>query len=209
MNVPPTNKGRKFPAEPLTTDEVLRLVAAASNRSHSGVRMRALLAVLFGSGLRIAEALALMPRDVDTNRCQIRVRHGKGNKSRTVGIDPQSCAMIDRWLERRTTLLLTGRQPVFCTYSENNHGRAMSQRYVRTALVRLAERAGIEKRVHPHGLRHSLASAMVDEGQPLHVISAQLGHGSTATTDRYLRDIAPQELISRMQERDWLGDQQT
>lgn len=203
---PPTNKGTKFPAEPLTRTEMRALIQAASNRSHSGIRMRALLAVLCGSGLRIEEALLLMPRDIDTAKCTIRVRHGKGNKARTVGIDPDSCAIIDRWLDQRTALGMTGRQTVFATYTVGSFGRPISQRYARTAIARVGERAGIEKRVHPHGLRHSLATALAEEGVPLHVISAQLGHSSTATTDRYLRKIAPAELVARMQQRTWLEE---
>jgi integrase/recombinase XerD len=204
---PPTNKGRKLPPEPLTPDEVRQLIGAASNRHSSGIRLRAMIAVMYGAGLRLAETLALYPRDIDTAAGTVRVREGKGRKYRTVGIDVYSCSLVDRWLDRRTQLGLNGRAPLFCTYERGeqrtNFGQPMSPRYVRTALARLGDKAGLDKRVHPHGLRHSLASDMADRGFNTHDIQAQLGHGSLATTDRYIRRLRPQGLIEAMRDRDW------
>jgi integrase len=68
---------------------------------------------------------------------------------------------------------------------------------------RLARKAGIDKRVHPHGLRHTMAAQLAAEGVPMNVIQAQLGHSSLATTSRYLAHIAPTTLIQTMQRRDW------
>ena len=64
-----------------------------------------------------------------------------------------------------------------------------------------AQRAGIERRVHPHALRHSLASALAMEGKPLPTFTAQLGHSSTAVTDRYLAKIAPADLVAQVRDR--------
>lgn len=203
---PPTNKGRKFPPEPLTTDEVHRLIRAASNRSSSGLRMRGMVAVMFGAGLRLDECLSLEPRDVDTADQTVNVRRGKGAKHRIIGIDPTACAHIDRWLDRRAKLGLTPRQPVFAAYSAGAKGQKLDQRYVRASLNRLAERAGITKRVHPHGLRHSLASDMAATGSSVSQIQRQLGHTSLATTDRYVHDLRPEELIRHMRERTWGDD---
>jgi site-specific recombinase XerD len=203
MTPPPSNKGQKFPAEPLTRDEVLRLLGAASNRSTSGIRMRAHIAVLFGAGLRLQESLDLEPRDLDTEAQTVRVREGKGRRARLVGIDTYSCALIDRWMDRRRKLGLGPRHRVFCTYSAGNFGQPLQQRYVRLALKRLGERAEITKRVHPHGLRHSLASDMADSGASVSEIQRQLGHSSLATTDRYVHALRPMELIEHMRQRDW------
>ena len=76
---------------------------------------------------------------------------------------------------------------------------------MRRLLPRLAARAGLERRVHPHALRHSLASALAHEGKSLPAISAQLGHSSTAVTDRYLRKIAPTELVAQVRDRSRLS----
>ena len=81
----PANKGRKYPAEPLTEKEVRSLLAKCSGRAPTGIRNRALLTVLYRGGLRISEALALEPKDLDSKEGTIRVLHGKG-------IDPERLA---------------------------------------------------------------------------------------------------------------------
>ncbi|MDQ6807205.1 MAG: site-specific integrase, partial [Actinomycetota bacterium] len=93
----------------------------------------------------------------------------------------------------------TGRRAVFCTLT----GQQLDSSYIRRLLPRLATRAGIDKRVHAHGLRHAHAAELVAEGIPVNVIQQQLGHGSLATTDRYLRHIAPRERVALMQGRAW------
>jgi integrase/recombinase XerD len=203
MPVPPTNAGQKRPVEPLTADEVRALLGAASNRSSSGIRLRALIGVMYGSGLRLAEVLALKPHDVDTKAGTIRIRHGKGDKARVVGIDPHGAALLDAWMERRKTHRLNGRHLIFCVYETGKVGQPLDPRYVRTALARLGVKAGIEKRVHPHGLRHSLAFAMATSGTPTHQIQAALGHTSLAVTDRYVRHLSPVEVIEAMKAREW------
>ncbi len=79
----------------------------------------------------------------------------------------------------------------------------MKDAYVRALLPRLARKAGVEKRVHAHGLRHSHAAELAAEGLPTNLVQAQLGHSSLATTDRYLRHIAPQQLIDAVRRRAW------
>lgn len=196
----PGNKGRTYPPEVLTPAEVNALIAGCSTRAPTGVRNRALIIVLYRGGLRLEEALDLMPRDVDAQRGTLNVRHGKGNKHRTVGMDPVAFAAVERWLELRRSRAIAGsRQPVFCTLA----GGRLDDSYVRRVLHRLAAKAEITKRVHPHGLRHTHAAELIAEGTPLDVIRDQLGHESLATTDRYLRHVAPQERIERMQARSW------
>lgn len=186
---PPTNKGLRFPAEPLTRSETARLLAAVPTRSTSGLRLRALIAVMYGAGLRVQEALDLMPRDVEA--CTVRVRDGKGGKTMTVSIDPASFDLLGRWMDRRATLGLNGRQPVFSTYSANAFGLPMDQRYVRATLARFGVKAGIEKRVHPHGLRHSLAFQLYLDAVPLNEIRRQLRHSSLAGTQHYIDHLCP------------------
>jgi site-specific recombinase XerD len=184
---------------------VRALLAAASPRSASGVRNRALVAVLYRGGLRLAEALALRVADVDLEAGAVRVLRGKGARARTVGLDPGACALVERWTERRRQLGIGRRSPLFCTISAGERrgsvlrpGEALDPRYVRAALGRLAERAGVDKRVHPHGLRHTHAAELAAEGVPSTVIRDQLGHSNLSTTDRYLRHVAPQEVLRTM-----------
>ncbi|HEX6461128.1 MAG TPA: site-specific integrase [Thermoleophilaceae bacterium] len=201
----PGNFGKTYPAEVLTPAEVARLISACG-RGPSGLRNRALIVCMWRAGLRISEALALYPKDIDAHAGTITVLHGKGNKRRTVGVDPTALAVIERWLEQRRQLGLNGRHPVFCTIAHDEFGgpgRPIRSAYVRMMVKRAATRAGIEKRVHPHGFRHTHAYELANEGTPVHVIQAQLGHNSLATTDRYLRHIAPVLVVRTMQARSW------
>jgi site-specific recombinase XerD len=104
------NKGRSFPAEVLTPDEVKALIRACSNRAPTGIRNRALIVVMYRGGLRLGEALALKPKDIDPDQGTITVLHGKGDRRRIVGVDPGAMAILLRWIEKRRTLGLTGRQ---------------------------------------------------------------------------------------------------
>lgn len=193
-----TNKGRKLPPEPLTADEVKKLIGVCSKRAATGVRNRALIVLLYRAGLRISEALALMPKDLDATAGTVRVLHGKGDKSRLVGLDAGAWAIVQLWIDKRAALGV-GKAPVFCTLA----GEAIEPAYIRALLPRLARKAGIEKRCHAHGLRHTHASELANEGTPLHVIASQLGHSSVATTDRYIRHLAPSTVVKAMQAREW------
>ena len=198
-----SHKGTKFPPEPLSPAEARALLqAAGQTRSRTiSVRNQALVVTLWRAGLRVSEALALKPSDVDADTCTIRVLRGKGSKSRTVGMDPEAFAVLGRWLDRRRDLRIDARLPLFCTLT----GDPLDDRYVRTALRRAADRAGIAKRVHPHGLRHTMAVELVREGVPLPEIQDQLGHASLDGTSHYIRSLYPNGAIDRMRKRTgWL-----
>jgi site-specific recombinase XerD len=190
---------RRWPTETLTEAEAVALLHACSRRAPTGIRNHALIAVLWRCGLRIAEALALELRDVDLDQGTIRVRHGKGDKARVVGVDEQTAALLARWIDRRRALNVGARSTVFCTLQ----GGRLNDSYIRRLLPRLARQAGITKRVHAHALRHSYAGELVRERVPVNVIRDALGHSSLAVTDRYLRDVAPMQVIDTMRARSW------
>ena len=196
---PGHNRGRTYPPEVLSPEEVERLVGAASARSSTGIRARALILTLQRGGLRLGEALALYPRDVDLARGTIRILRGRGDKARTVAIDPGAAAAIGRWLDRRAHLGIGRRRPLFCTLA----GTALYPQQVRATLTRLGERAGIDKRVHPHGLRHAHAAHLDRSGVPITTIVRQLGHANLAVTSRYLQSLGQDEHLARVQGIDW------
>jgi site-specific recombinase XerD len=186
--------GTKLPPEPLERGEIYALMAACSNRAPTGIRNRALLAVLWRGMLRINEALTLKPADFNADTATIRILKGKGRKARTVALNTEGAALVARWLERRAKLGINGHHPLFCTLD----GGPLQTGYIRNWLPRLARRAGIEKRVHAHGLRHSGACEMRRAGVDIGIISKALGHASIATTARYLDHIEPTAVISAM-----------
>jgi site-specific recombinase XerD len=195
----PTHKGLTLPAEILTPEEVLGILEECRDAT-TGIRDRALITIMYRSGLRVSEALSLEPKDVDLGIGAIQVLHGKGDQRRTVGIDPGASPVIEHWVEVRQERLAPPRGvPLFCSQK----CRRMSKSMVREMLIRNAGRAGIEKRVHPHGLRHTMAYELLMEGVPIPIIQRQLGHASLQTTDTYLSHIAPKQVLEVITGRSW------
>jgi len=246
-----TRPKRRLPPEVLSDAEVCALMQACGRYTPTGLRNRALIALLYRTGLRINEALSLYPKDLDLKGGSVRVLFGKGGRSRTVGLDPGAAAIIEHWLDARSRCLMLslprchdvtpsdttakriaeqitrlgchdvtrrdakspsaerghsavqpvafGRYPVFCTL----RGQRLSDVYVRRMLKRLAARAGIDKRVHAHGLRHTHAAQLRAEDIDIGIISKQLGHASITTTAGYLDHLAPRAVIEAMRGRTW------
>jgi integrase/recombinase XerD len=182
--------------EPLTPDEVHRIIARCSLRAPTGVRNRALLTLLYRSGLRISEALALKPSDVNMTRHSIRLLDSKSGEPQTRGFHPSADDALTRWLEVRKALPGVGpRAKLFCTLD----GGQLSDRYVRELLTRLAGKASVEKRAHPHGLRHTFAVELEQAGTPVTVISKLLGHSSIAVTHRYLDHLTNGQAVTALE----------
>lgn len=125
---------RRFPPEVLTDTKVRALINGCPATSATGLRNKALLALLDRSGLRISEALDLYPKDVDLERGAIRVLHGKGDKARVVGVDRDALAVLARWLDVRACCGHGAARAIFCTSS----GQRLTTGYVRRWLPALA-----------------------------------------------------------------------
>jgi integrase len=190
------------PAEPLAPGEVRALLAACAGDTLSGVRNHALLVVLWRAGLRIGEALRLRPSDVNFADGTIRVLHTKTREARTVGIDGQALDVIRAWVGARAAAGVGDDGPLFCRV-HGQLGASLSARYVGAQLARLAERAGVNHRVRPHGLRHSMAVDWSRKGVPVPKISRQLGHSSVATTQVYVDHLHPAEVIAVARAMTW------
>lgn len=184
----------KLPPEIPTTREVHALLRVAG-RGRTAHRNRAIIVTMWRGGLRCAETLSLAPRDVQLDRGIIRIRQGKGRKARTVVLDPEACAVVQRWLAVRGDQPL--KSPLYCTL----RGDPVDPSYLRHLLPRLAKRAGIEKRIHSHGLRHTYAVELSREGVPIPLIRAGLGHANIATTHTYLTRLENQELVKAIRTR--------
>ena len=165
----------------------------------TGVRNQALIAIMYRSGLRVAEALSLYPKDVDPAAGTVRVLCGKGGRARTVGIDAGGVAVLARWLAVRGALGRGDRDPLLCTLA----GRGLGTGYLRRLFANLAPKAGVTKRVHAHGFRHTHAAQLRSEGVDIGIISKQLGHRSITTTACYLDHICPMAVVEAMRARIW------
>ena len=177
-------------------------MAACSATSPTGKRNRALIVTLWRGALRCEEALHLQLHDLDQATGSIRVMHGKGRRARTVAVEPRAWAVLEVWLTARKCKELPRNAPVFCTLA----GNPLSSRYVRWMMADLGEKAGIGKRVHAHGLRHSRAAEMSREGVPVHMISVALGHSNVGTTDRYINHLHPRAVLDAMLASQWGKD---
>ena len=204
----PANKGKRYPAEILTPDEVQAIMAAMPAAGATGARNRALIAVLWRAGLRVAEALALLPKDVEPALGTITVLRGKGAKRRVVAIDRGAVTYVELWLRVRSTLGVLDDAPLFCTVTNDaaGPGRPLHASSVRELLKRAARKAGVRKRVHPHGLRHTHAFELSIEGVGAHLIQTQLGHESLEMTQHYIDHLVPAQLLERIGLRTWPGE---
>jgi site-specific recombinase XerD len=189
------NAGKKYPAEPLSPAEVTAIIGACSGRAPTGIRNRAMLTLLYRSGLRVSEVLALRPSDVDMGKHSIRLLDTKSGRAQTRGWHPSADDALARWIDTRRALSINGRARLFCTLQ----GGPLSDDYVRGLLRRLAGKAGIEKRVHPHGLRHTYAVELEAAGLTVSEISKLLGHSSIGVTARYLDHLTNRQAVEALQ----------
>ena len=195
---PPRNKGVRYPADPPTVEEIVAVMRKIPLDRH-GLRLRAMIVVLWRGGLRIQEALDLTESDLDARRGSILVRAGKGNKRREVGMDPWAWSdHLVPWVACRTQLPLG---PLFCVIDGATRGRPWSATAVRAELRSYALAAGVRRRFAPHQLRHAHAVELAREGVPLPVIQRQLGHSYVSTTSVYLQGINTEEIISAIHAR--------
>lgn len=193
----PRNKGRRYPADPPTVEEIVAVMRQAGGGVDAD-RARGLIVVLWRARLRISEALALLESDLDSRRGSILVRRGKGGKRRTVGMDPWGWEQLGPWMGDRLRLP-TG--ALFCVVHGPTAGRACSAPAVRSQLARLARQAGVRRRFAPHQLRHAHAVEMAREGVPLMVIQRQLGHVDLGITSVYLQGIDNSEIVDTVHSR--------
>lgn len=158
----------------------------------TGIRNRAIINLLLWGGLRLNEALSLEGRDVLFDQDLVEVRHGKGGGQATVPLPHEATLTLLEWAEHRPHC----GGPFFVTSSR----RKVLQQSMRSLLKRLAKRAGIERRLSPHVLRHTCATLLLERGATIKEVQAHLRHARIATTEIYLhlRPDAPERTRSKL-----------
>ena len=165
--------------EVLTQSEMEKLLAQPDLSTFEGARDRAILEILYGSGLRVSELCSLKINSIDDGYVRVM---GKGRKERVVPIGSKALEAIDYYLTSfRDATADSQRQDLFVT----EHGKAVDRIYIWKIIKKVANDAGLHKRVSPHTLRHTFATHLVDHGAELRVIQEMLGHASISSTDRY------------------------
>src|SRR5215203_2798035 len=166
----------------LSPAEAERLIEAAAGTTPRALRDRALVEVMYGSGLRVSEALGLHRRSVDLDERLVRVL-GKGSKERIVPVGRPAVDALRRYVAMgRPHLDVRSRPELFL----NARGGPLTRAGAFLILRRLAEKAGLEpQRVHPHLLRHSFATHLLEGGADLRSVQEMLGHADLSTTELY------------------------
>lgn len=164
----------------LTEDEQARLLEQPNPRYPTGERNQTMLNLMLNTGLRLAEVTALRWRDLDLTTGKLMVRRGKGAKDRSLWVAEADIDRLRSWRER---------QVAECSECDHTfttlEGRPLDHRYVQRMVKRYAVKAGIEKDITPHTLRHSFATDLYRETTNIRLTQKALGHSNLATTQIY------------------------
>ena len=190
-DIPMPKRPLKLPIV-LSPEEVVRFLACVASNKH-----RAILTTIYASGLRVSEAVALRPADIDSARMVLRVDQGKGRKDRYVMLSPRLLELLrDYWrIERPKPWLFPG----------DGADHHITKNAVEQACQKAHRAAGIDKPVTPHSLRHAFATHLLEAGTDVRRIQLLLGHRSLATTSRYLK-VATSSLCATVSPFDQLPD---
>ena len=158
----------------VSPEEVLRLLEAAPSLTH-----HVIFSTMYGTGLRVSEALHLRVSDLDSQRMMIRIEQGKGHRDRYVPLSPKLLELLRTYWRklRPQPWLFPGQFP----------NQPLRREAVRDAIARASQHAGLKKHISPHSLRHDYAVHLLEAGTDLRKIQLLLGHRSLSTTARYLR----------------------
>lgn len=174
-------KSRHLPTV-LSLDEVNRMMAAIDLSSNEGHRNRAMMEMLYGSGLRVSELVNLQLSRIYLSDHYMLIE-GKGSKQRLVPLSPVAEEWFGYWMQERSTWPLKPESQDIAFV--NRYGRPLTRAMVFTIVKRLCAEAGITKTVSPHTLRHSFATHLLQNGADLRVIQQLLGHEDLGTTEIY------------------------
>lgn len=167
--------GRKLP-QFLSVEQMDRLLQTPDCTTLLGARDQVILELLYGSGLRISELEGINRQDLDLARGLLRVR-GKGNKERIVPLTPYAVEAIESYLAMRDD----EEEPLLLNYQ----GTRLNVRSIRRVLEKLGKKAGLSQHLHPHVLRHSYATHLLDGGADLRSVQELLGHSQLSSTQIY------------------------
>ena len=174
----------------LTPKEVERLLSHHASDDPYSLRMRAILELLYATGLRVSEMTNLRLRDIHADVGYVQTV-GKGNKQRLVPAVRSALDAVSAWVDRGRPAVLGGAESDWLFV--NRGGAPMARQHVYSAIKATARDAGIKRKVSPHTLRHSFASHLLQRGMDLRVLQEMLGHADVVTTQLYTK-VEPEHL---------------
>ena len=179
QHVKAPKQARKLP-KTLDVDQVNGLLEAGTN-SVLEIRDLAMFELFYSSGLRLSELVALNLTDVDLPDNSLIVRSGKGGKSRILPIGSKAVTAINNWLQQRLKSAVVSESALFVS----TRGTRLGQRSIELRLEQWCKKKGIVEPIHPHMLRHSFASHLLESSQDLRAVQELLGHSNISTTQIY------------------------
>ena len=172
-------KAKKSLPQALSPDEAGRLMEILDD-DRLATRDKAIYELFYSSGLRLAELTSLAPADINFSDATVRVT-GKGAKTRVVPVGSHALAALKKWLGKRALLVGEGSEALFV----NRHGTRLTARAIQYRMKQWALKLGLAANVHPHVLRHSFASHVLQSSGDLRAVQEMLGHASISTTQVY------------------------
>jgi len=187
---------RKIP-EVLTEEEQKDLLSVPNDRYKTGQRNKTLIKFMLDIGLRLAEVINLKWKHINLNSGKVKVVEGKGSKDRILWVNGKCLDMLKNWKERQTEEAGEALEYVFTSMSKGTIGNKMSRRYIQDMVKKYANKAGIDKNISPHTLRHTFATDLYRESNNLRLVQKALGHSDISTTQIYTH-IVDEELENEL-----------
>ncbi|MBA7484703.1 Tyrosine recombinase XerC [subsurface metagenome] len=173
----------------LEPEEAEKLIRIPNKRYLSGIRNRAVLAVMLNMGLRVSEVSNLRPGDINLTKNKLRIVAGKGNVDRDMAIPFNTAELLKYWKEKKPA----GTDYFFCIIKSRKNGKfssltgsKLSARNIQTFVKRYAVRAGVTKNISPHTLRHTFATNFYRQTKDIETLRKLLGHANISTTQIYI-----------------------
>ena len=168
--------GKKLPVV-LEPEEAQNLLKQPNKRYPTGLRNKAMLSLMLNCGLRVSEVAGLRPGNINLTKGKLRVENGKGNKDRDLAIPEYLTDLFDSWRKKR---------PESNFFFSTLKGKKLSIRYLQQMVKRYAQKAGLDKRISPHTLRHTYATQYYKQTKDIETLRRILGHSDISTTTIYI-----------------------
>jgi len=175
---------KKLP-EIIDRQEADQLFKQINKRYIRGKRNLAIFKLMLNTGLRLSELCNLKTKDIDLDKQYLKVKNGKGGRDRLIPFPEDVIPILKDWINEKAKRDIESKH-LFCSYKQGQEGIKLSPRYVQIALKQYAKKAGIEKDLHPHTLRHSYATAVYQTDHNLEGLRMLLGHANIQTTQIYI-----------------------
>lgn len=198
----PKAAGRRPKLQPFNRLEMRAILLQYHRRSYQTVRDKAIIVFLYRGAARIGATLRMMPDDIDWEHNIVRIYKDKGGKTRTITLDERSMDFLRRWNVFRNHLGVPANVPFFCS-CKPPFTRHVDRAYIIQRFRKYCQKAGIDRPVNLHLLRHTGASELLEEGFDVATISRVLGHSSIQTTYRYLHELRPDIMNEKLSKRAW------